>query len=49
MDTIELGVDIARRAGLEKEHVLNTMLLGDVKKMEEAKVDRRIVNYLYNI
>ena len=34
MDTIELGVDIARRAGLEKEDVLNTL-----KDLKAAGVD----------
>jgi DNA polymerase (family X) len=37
LDMISLGVDIARRAGLEKKDVLNTKSLADLMQMEKRK------------
>ncbi len=38
MDMIELGVDIARRAGLEKEDVLNTMSWEEIKEWKKLRL-----------
>jgi len=46
MDMIELGVDIARRAGLQKKDVLNTLSL---KELEAWKKERLKESIPYNI
>lgn len=37
LDMIRLGVDIARKAGIEKEDVINTLSLDDLKKWKSSR------------
>ena len=37
LDMIRLGVDIARKAGIEKEDVINTLSLNDLKKWKSSR------------
>jgi DNA polymerase (family 10) len=37
MDMARYGVDIARRAGLEKSDVINTYSLGELKKWRSSR------------
>ncbi len=38
MDMIKLGVDVARRAGLEKDDILNTMSLEEIKEWKKERL-----------